>query len=37
MAGEAIHGFYFGCDHRKIVEELIPLFPECAQERAENT
>ena len=28
MAGEPIHGFYFGCDHRKIVEELIPLFPE---------
>lgn len=28
MAGEEIHGFYFGCDHRKIVEELIPLFPD---------
>ena len=28
MAGEPIHGFYFSCDHRKIVEKLVPLFPD---------
>ncbi len=28
LAGEVIHGFYFSCDHAKIVEELASLFPD---------
>ena len=28
LAGEKIRGFYFGCDHEKLVKELVPFFPD---------